>query len=294
MKRIIFKTMMEGLSVERAVRDSEFNMGVKHWHPECEIQYILEGTRCFFIDDQTYNVGKGSLVMIDSEQIHRTTAHKEFYHDRILLLVEKDKFVEKNKVLGFDLIQFFMRYKGVIQIPRNDQKRLERLMTEIYTEIEKQKEGFETMVQIRLLELWLYIIRIKQNGIHIGECIDSNTGKHQVVYEVVNYIKHHYNHAKSLDDIACKFYVDKCYLSRIFKCITGFTVNEYINIQRIRQSQKLLEETDYSIKTIAEMVGYDNVTYFTKVFKKYIETTPSGFRKKKIAYRQSIREKSGE
>lgn len=294
MKQIIYKAEMEGITIERAVRDSMFNMVNKHWHSECEIQYILKGCRNFFADNQTWRAEEGCLVIIDSDQIHRTTVDKEFYHDRILLLVEKEKFIETGQALNFDLKQFFEKYRGMLQIPPKDRRYIEGLLTDISTEINRREEGFEIIVQSRMLELWLYIMRFKQNGAKQKTEDSSGARKNQVVYEVANYIKCNYNESKSLEDISNKFYVDKCHLSRIFKSITGFTVNEYINIQRIRHSQLLLEDTLYSVSEIARHIGYDNVTYFTKIFRKYVGTTPLKYRKKRLAYRESLREKGRE
>lgn len=81
-------------------------------------------------------------------------------------------------------------------------------------------------------------------------------------------------------------------MSRIFKKATGYTVTEYINIYRIQESQKLLEDTDMSIADVAQAVGYENMTYYNRVFKKYVETSPLQYRKKQIAYKQGLREKN--
>ena len=96
----------------------------------------------------------------------------------------------------------------------------------------------------------------------------------------------------SLDELAQAFYLNKSYLSRIFKKATGYTVTEYINIYRIQESQKLLEDTDMSIADVAQAVGYENMTYYNRVFKKYVETSPLQYRKKQIAYKQGLREKN--
>lgn len=293
MKHVVFRAEMEGITIDRSTRDIKFNMGNKHWHKDCEIQYILEGTRWFFVDDQTYKAGKGCMVLIDSEQIHRTMSDKDFYHDRILFLVEKDKFADTCRALDFDLYQFFEKHRGIVQVPPEDQPYIERLLTDISEEINRREEGFQILVLTRMMELWLYIIRFRYNGALHKDNSESAAWKNQVVYEVTEYIKEHYNESKSLGDISTRFYVDKCHLSRIFKSVTGFTVNEYINIQRIRQAQKLLEETTYSVTEIAIMVGYENTTYFSRIFRKYIESTPLQYRKKRIAWQQSVREKSG-
>ncbi|WP_225420404.1 helix-turn-helix domain-containing protein [Lapidilactobacillus bayanensis] len=96
----------------------------------------------------------------------------------------------------------------------------------------------------------------------------------------------------TLEDIARHFCFDKSYLSRRFKINTGYTISEFTNIQKIQRSQKLLQDSHLSIADIAAKVGYDNITYYNRVFKKYTETSPLQYRKKTSAYKKALREKN--
>jgi AraC-type DNA-binding domain-containing proteins len=293
MKHIVFKATMEGLSVERVIRDSEFNMGNKHWHDECEIYYILEGKRCLFIGDQTYQASSGCLSIVDAKQMHQTTtSDKEAYHERILLLIEKEKFSTVSNFFAIDLNDFFQANVGVVEIPKEDRLYIEKLMTDIAFEINGKESGYQNIVQIRLVEFFTYLIRLKGNGMRRQRAAVGLEGS-RVVFEIVEYVKENCAKAKSLEEIAKKFYIEKSYLSRIFKKNTGFTVNEFINIQKIKKAQRLLEDTDFSIAKIAVLVGYENITYFTKIFKKYVGYTPLKYHKTKNAYKESLRVQDG-
>jgi AraC-like DNA-binding protein len=282
---------MEGVSIERIIRDSEYSMDTKHWHTECEIQYIIEGSRIYFVGDRKVTVGKGCLIIVDADEIHQTTTGNEAYHERIMLQVEKDIFSDRCAAFGFDLADFFQKYQGKVRVPAELRKDVEKIFVDIAEELRKKDEGHELIVQARMLELWLLVTRIKLHA--AGEVESGDTGKSRLVADVANYIRIHYNESRSLEDISDKFFINKSYLSRIFKSTTGFTVNEYINIQRIRQAQLLIENPGLNISQVARMVGYENISYFTRIFKKYVESSPSQYRKKRIAYQQSIRQKSG-
>ena len=99
--------------------------------------------------------------------------------------------------------------------------------------------------------------------------------------EAASYIIDHFNENLSLESVAKKLYINKCYLSRIFKEASGFTVNEYINMIRIRKSRELLSSTSLTVTEVAEAVGYDTITYFERVFRQYTLTSPSAYRKSK-------------
>ena len=68
------------------------------------------------------------------------------------------------------------------------------------------------------------------------------------------------------------------YFSTVFKNAAGLSFKEYLNKVRIEESKILLQNTDFSIIDIAVAVGFEDQSYFSKVFKKYTGTTPKQFR----------------
>lgn len=99
-----------------------------------------------------------------------------------------------------------------------------------------------------------------------------------MVYKVIDHIKNNYHRHISLEEIAGISYMSKTYLSTLFKKETGYSVSEYINDVRINQSQTLLLDSDLSIVEIARMCGFEDQSYFTKVFRKITGMTPKKYR----------------
>ncbi|WP_299087191.1 response regulator [uncultured Metabacillus sp.] len=83
----------------------------------------------------------------------------------------------------------------------------------------------------------------------------------------------------SLEMIAKTFFVSKEYLTTAFKKRYGCNVTEYIITKRMEKAKELIMTTSLQYKTIAEMVGYEDVSYFYRVFKKYFGTSPGTIRK---------------
>ncbi len=83
----------------------------------------------------------------------------------------------------------------------------------------------------------------------------------------------------SLEVIAKKFYVSKEYLTTAFKKKYGCNVTEYIIASRMEKAKELVMSTTLQYKTIAEMIGYEDVSYFYRVFKKYFGCSPGSIRK---------------
>lgn len=280
MKSTVFEEHTDGLAIDRVIRDYEFTMTTKHFHTECEIYYLLKGERYYFIDKQTYLVKQGSLVFIDRRQIHKTSMAGQSYHDRILLEIDGEKIAPFTRLLGLDFYHFFEAHYGVLELDAGQQRYVEELLASIVAEIREKKVNYEAMVKMQVASLLIYSLRCLKNQTFAPKGEEAHTAKHRKVHEVADYIINNSGGSKSLEDLAKRFYVSKCYLSRIFKEVTGSTVNEFINIQKIKQAQRLLSDTDHNITEISEMLGYESITYFEKVFKKYTETSPLKYRKR--------------
>ncbi|MBK1812291.1 helix-turn-helix transcriptional regulator [Clostridium sp. YIM B02505] len=99
--------------------------------------------------------------------------------------------------------------------------------------------------------------------------------------KAIEYIRINLDGDLSLDAISNALDVSSTMLSRQFKKETKQNITEYINIQRINEAVYIMENQGISITDIAYMVGFNDLNYFTKVFKKLKGMTPSEYRKNK-------------
>ncbi|MGL5315327.1 MAG: helix-turn-helix transcriptional regulator [Peptostreptococcaceae bacterium] len=100
-----------------------------------------------------------------------------------------------------------------------------------------------------------------------------------LIRRTINYINLNLKNELSVQSLANLFYVSPTYLSRLFKKEVNASVIEYINKQKVRRSTFLLKDTDLPIHHISHMVGIDDLNYFSRLFKKYMNKTPSQYRK---------------
>ncbi|MCM1037753.1 MAG: response regulator [Ruminococcus sp.] len=107
----------------------------------------------------------------------------------------------------------------------------------------------------------------------------GNPSRDTVVYDVLSYIDHNFRDNIKLDTIAPLFGYNSAYLGKIFHKMVGENFNSYIDHKRIEYSKELLLEDKLKVYEIAEQVGYKNVDYFHKKFKKYVGISPAEFRK---------------
>ena len=103
-------------------------------------------------------------------------------------------------------------------------------------------------------------------------------GHSQIITQALNYIQRNYRSKVSLNDIEENFYVNASYFSTLFKREVGMTFTDYLNSLRISHACTLLTTTNMGIVDISIASGFEDQSYFTKVFKKINGMTPKVYR----------------
>lgn len=101
------------------------------------------------------------------------------------------------------------------------------------------------------------------------------------IAEIVKYIEQNYSSDLSLQEVAGKFFVSREYVSRKFKQEYGINFSDYIGSVRIEKAKLLLQNPNLKLSQISEMVGFHDVKYFSKVFKKQTGSSPKDYRTQK-------------
>ena len=133
----------------------------------------------------------------------------------------------------------------------------------------------EQFTSIEELSVWVTGIMHR----FISYTFDFTQVKHSnVVYKVMDYVRAHYDEKISLDDIAQHVYLSRTYLSSIFKEETGQSLFSYINSVRVDKSKRFLLDNSIRLVDIAGLCGFEDQSYYTKVFKRMTGVSPKKFR----------------
>ena len=113
----------------------------------------------------------------------------------------------------------------------------------------------------------------------IAARLHASQSANSLVSRAVHYIDEHYCEPDlSLDTVAAAVYASPAYLSSLFRQNIGMSFVDYIHDRRIEAAKKLLAAPELTLDEIAERLGYSNVKYFSRVFKKAAGLPPSQYR----------------
>lgn len=219
-------------------------------HDERREFYLAEEEALLIRKIQEYNAEEVGRMLEDLLE----HTYSEFLYDRqrclacatqlCTLLIHAAKAVEPHSEIAFVITSMFMPKLQSIKNPDNMKQQLQEIVT-----------YFEKNI------------------------FDRTSDKAEVFRKkAVRYIKENYQTQLTLEKVAGRMMLNPTYFSTLFKQATGSSFKDYLNYVRIEESKKLLTNTGDSILDIALAVGFENQSYFTKVFKKYTGMTPKQYR----------------
>ncbi len=113
----------------------------------------------------------------------------------------------------------------------------------------------------------------------IKEFSENSDKYNPLLKNIYAYIDEFIFNDMSVQQISESFGYSAKHIGRVFKAKTGITIHEYINDERLEKAKMLLRDTNYSITDVSSKSGFNNLTYFNRIFKKKFGLTPREFRK---------------
>ncbi len=264
-------------------RSQGWNGRKLHFHNGMEILLTLSEGDKMYINNAVYPIRRGSLFVLNSTDFHRSMGSNEKEPYQFYAIRFDPEEVCGVSTPNFDLTACFLDHRNFNHRCQLDADQLENLlrqinMLEYYLSPECSAYGKEIYSKIRLAEMLVYINALYESTGNAAQLQHSNKKSSDRISPVIQYIQEHYTEELSLDDLADVFSISKSHLCRIFKNITGSTLNAYVTNIRVLKAKGLLR-AGYSVNFAGEMVGFKSASHFIRTFTKLEGVSPKRYSK---------------
>ena len=291
-----YKTSVEELSpYVRKAGKQEQNSSIRNRKIyDHEFLYCLGGKSYMTIEDRKYDIQEDSLVLVKPDMHHSFIMDEN--NPAVMLWVHFD-YIYREDVTSLDELlasrqsvlystklplEKFIRPEPVFEngyrFPELITVKQNLIMADIFKKIVSAYMGSVHLWQLecKILLLKIFELILQQTSKVKNIRSESNSSSIKLIK---NYIKKNCYRKISVKELANVAGLSRDYTGKLFKRETGKTLTGYINEIRIQKAKELLYATDLSITNLAEIVGFSDVYYFSKVMKQYEGVSPANWRK---------------
>lgn len=245
-----------------------------HWHNSLEILYIASGKMDVGINDKTYSLRRGDLIMINSGDIHHTHC-RELAH---IYALQVPYPILKTHIPNYDCVRFQTPEGSVLLTNSPHDREISQLLIQMEKIVTEQKPGYSLLFSSQLYLLLHLLFQYYHTDISTSTKRKSDRNLIRLE-QVMTYVKSHYTQPISLEDGAQILSLNPEYFCRYFKKYMGMTFLEYVNMVRLSHIHQDLLNTNYSISELMERHGFSNYKLFIKMFRSTYNCSPSTLRK---------------
>ena len=259
----------------------DFTLVPLHWHAELEIVVIKKGTGLISVDFEKRTVSSGDIVFIRPGQLHsieQNGARKMEYENIILkpeLLISGEADLCARQFIT-PLMKGELRCVTFLTPAVPGYPEISDCISRIDHLCEKRPDGYQLAVKGFLFQLVFLLLSHRQKK---STSPALQTKSLEKIKTILKYVEEHYADHITIDDMAAITFYSKSHFMKFFKAHMGTGFIEYLNDYRLTIAERLLRTSDAIVLEIAEKSGFDNLSYFNRMFKRKYGQSPGKHRK---------------
>lgn len=251
----------------------------QHRHDYVEMIYMCRGQTTHLVNGKTILLQQGELLLLSQSAIHQV--HRAEQQDvAVNFIVLPDFFTTTLSVLGEEetpLRRFLVDClcgqnsgQNYLHFQVSQVKPLQNLVENLIWALLWDTPNRRKVSQMTMATLFLQLMGNM-------ESLSTDDEEQAAVLQVLRYVERDYLHS-SLSEIASVLHYDVCWLSREIKRKTGKTYTQIVQDKRLAQAAFLLKNTDRNVSDISLAVGYENISYFHRIFAETFGKSPRQYR----------------
>jgi AraC-like DNA-binding protein len=255
--------------------NADFDFPV-HYHPEYELNMVLDSSGKRFIGDSVQEYSSPDLVMIGPNTSHAWKG-SDIHESPHVITIQFDGsyFSEKllNKKFVLPLRNLFEKSKRGILFSKDTIESVRERIIKL-----SEAEGFDSFLIFISILYDLSISRNQTLLASMGYTGQFDTNQSQRVSKVIAYIQGNLQNEIKINQVADLLNMSETAFSHFFKKRTQRSFSDYLTDMRISYASRLILETDRNISEVCFMSGFNNLSNFNRTFKNRYRCTPVEFR----------------
>ncbi len=244
--------------IDTRIQASRF---LAHWHENIELLFVLEGTCEISSNGIPSYATVGDVIVFNSGVLHEINATTSSCTYCCLIL-------DKNFCDEFELP---IEHTEIVQVITNP--KLAGIYKKLMLEMLEKGKHYKAQVKCLSIELLVECFRHHQTSAY--NTLNLPSKRLKKIQMVIEYLRSNFREEISINDICNHTGFSKYYLCREFKKLTGQTVVDYLNGLRLEHARNLIQNATCNVSESAYRSGFHNVSYFTKLYKRRFQTSPS-------------------
>ncbi|WP_239618558.1 AraC family transcriptional regulator [Cohnella mopanensis] len=249
-----------------------------HWHEHMEFLYFTSGRATIECSSIPISYQAGDLCVVNSNELHYGISNSEdlsYYamivdvallHSHTIDAIET-KFITP---IANNRLLFQNRISG--------NEEINACMLAIIKELDAKELGYELSIKSHLYRMLSLLVRNYPATLTELDEYRLKLKELERLAPVFAYIDEHYRDKLSVQELAGLAGLSRFHFSRLFKQVTDKTLIDYINLVRINKSENMLRGKSMNVSEIALATGFNDIYYFSRMFKKLKKVSPSEWR----------------
>lgn len=242
-------------------------------HTAYEALYLINGELSYVIEGQTYEVGRGALILVSPNAIHTLKISAGCDYERAVILFDVKIMQRLFSELDVEMTRVFTEGRLPVRIVSAEAVKkygFDRAILSIIGE-DKNSEYKKLRMISGLIEFLIALDKLVKGGVAF---LMAPSSSDHFIRKVVEFIDAHISEEITLDRLARELFVSKSTLCHRFSSYMNVTINRYIAIKKIHLANELIR-SGKSVEAAAIAVGYENYTSFYYNFKKIMKKSPA-------------------
>jgi len=275
------KKMLEHGKMIRIRPHTRFVHFPKHKHNYIEVIYMCKGETVHFIDGEKVVLKTGELLFLNQHATQEILPAgeediginfiilPEFFDTAFEMMGEEENLL-RDFLVG--CLCFDPRYASYLHFQVADVLPVQNLVENMVWTLLSDQPNKRSINQITMGLLFLQLMHYTDKISHTLESFEQ-----KLIFQVLTYIDENYKDGE-LTELSALLSYNIYWLSRAIKRLTGRTYKELLQVKRLNQASVLLLNTKLSVTDISIAVGYDNTSYFHRIFRNYYGMSPKEYR----------------